>query len=87
VGRFRRRSDGKATFSARVADTGSGASAGSIKGYVDGDTAIVSIDPDTARITGRSRKVLKYGKHTIRLEAEDRLGNLAVKEVDLDLSR
>ncbi len=53
VGRFRRRSDGKATFTARVADTGSGASAGSIRGYVDGDTAIVSIDPDTARITGR----------------------------------
>jgi hypothetical protein len=87
VGRFRRRSDGKATFSARAADTGSGASAGSIRGYVDGDIAIVSIDPDTARITGRTRKVLKYGKHTIRLEAEDRLGNLAVKEVDLDLSR
>jgi len=87
VGRFRRRSDGKATFSARIADGGSGADAGSIKGYVDGDIAIVSIDPDTARVTGRSRKVLKYGKHTIRLEAEDRLGNLAVKEVVLDLSR
>ncbi|MFC1800372.1 M23 family metallopeptidase, partial [Candidatus Eisenbacteria bacterium] len=83
VGRFRRRSDGKATFGARIADTGSGASAGSIKGFVDGDTAIVSIDPDTARLTGRSRKPLKYGKHTIRLEAEDRLGNLAVKEVVL----
>ncbi len=87
IGRFRRRSDGKATFTARVADAGSGADAGSIKGFVDGDTAIVSIDPDTARITGRSRKPLKYGKHTIRLEAEDRLGNLAVKEVVLDLSR
>jgi hypothetical protein len=87
VGRFRRRSDGKATFTARVADTGSGASAGSIRGYVDGDIAIVSIDPDTARVTGRTRKPLKYGRHTIRLEAEDRLGNLAVKEVDLDLSR
>jgi hypothetical protein len=87
IGRFRRRSDGKATFTARVADAGSGAAAGSIKGFVDGDTAIVSIDPDTARITGRSRKPLKYGKHTIRLEAEDRLGNLAVKEVVLDLSR
>ena len=87
VGRFRRRSDGKATFTARVADSGSGASAGSIRGYVDGDTAIVSIDPDTARVTGRSRKVLKYGKHTIRLEAEDRLGNLAITEVVLDLSR
>jgi murein DD-endopeptidase MepM/ murein hydrolase activator NlpD len=87
IGRFRRRSDGKATFTARVADAGSGANAGSLKGFVDGDTAIVSIDPDTARITGRSRKPLKYGKHTIRLEAEDRLGNLAVKEVVLDLSR
>jgi hypothetical protein len=87
VGRFRRRSDGKATFTARVADTGSGASAGSIKGYVDGDIAIVSIDPDTARVTGRTRKPLQYGQHTIRLEASDRLGNLAVKEVILDLSR
>jgi hypothetical protein len=87
VGRFRRRSDGKATFTARVADKGSGASAGSIRGYVDGDIAIVSIDPDTARLTGRTRKALKYGNHTIRLEAEDRLGNLAVTEVVLDLSR
>jgi hypothetical protein len=88
IGRFRRRPhDGKATFGARTTDTGSGVDAGTVRGYVDGDVAIVGIDPDTGRVTGRTRKPLQYGKHTIRLEAEDRLGNLAVREVVLDLSR
>jgi hypothetical protein len=88
VSEFRTRpADGKATFASRITDGGSGVSAASLKAYVDGEPAIVSRDPDTGRITGRTIKPLPYGEHRIRLEAEDRLGNTSGREFTLDLSR
>jgi hypothetical protein len=83
VGRLRRRSeDGKAIFHARVADSGSGLDIGSLRAFVDDDTAIVSYDPDTGRVEGRSRKPLQSGTHRITLEAQDRVGNLTTETVE-----
>ena len=85
---FRRRpADGKATFASRITDGGSGVDAGSLRAYVDDEVAIVSIDPDTGAVGGRTTKPLPYGEHRIRLEAEDRLGNAAGKEFTISLSR
>jgi hypothetical protein len=82
-----RQPDGRATFTARVTDTGSGVDAGSIRAFVDDTVAIVGIDPDTGRLSGRTTKTLQYGEHRLRLEAEDRLGNRTTREFTLDLSR
>jgi hypothetical protein len=88
TGRLRRRaSDGKGVFSAKIGDGGSGLDSGSLKGYIDGDVAIVSYDPDTGRVSGRSRKPLKYGMHEIRLEVKDRMGNSATSETARELAR
>jgi hypothetical protein len=88
TGRLRRRaSDGKGLFSAKIRDGGSGLDSGSLKGYVDDDAAIVSYDPDTGRVSGRSRKPLKYGTHAIRLEVKDRIGNSATGETTRELAR
>ncbi len=85
---FRRRpADGKAIFASRVTDRGSGVDAGSLRAYVDDEVAIVSIDPDTGLVGGRTTKPLPYGEHRIRLEAEDRLGNASGREFALSLSR
>jgi hypothetical protein len=83
----RRPFDGKVTFSSRITDRGSGVDAGSLKAYVDNEVAIVSIDPDTGVITGRTTKPLPYGEHRFRLEARDRMGNAAGREFTVDLSR
>jgi hypothetical protein len=88
IGKLRRRShDGKATFTARVIDRGSGVNAGTIKAYVDDDMAIVSYDYDTALARGRTTKPLRYGRHRIRLEAEDWMGNVVSSEHVADLVR
>lgn len=85
---FKRTSgDGKATFRSRITDTGSGVDVGSLRAFVDEEVAIVSIDPDTGRISGRTTKALPYGPHRLRLEAEDKMGNSAGREFTLDLSR
>jgi hypothetical protein len=85
---FRRRPlDGKATFVSGISDRGSGVVTGSLRAFVDDEVAIVSVDPDTGRIDGRTTKPLPYGEHRFRLEAEDRLGNASSREFTLDLSR
>ncbi len=85
---FRRRpADGKATFASRITDGGSGVDDGSLRAYVDDEVAIVSIDPDTGVVGGRTTKPLPYGEHRIRLVAEDRLGNATDKEFTVSLSR
>jgi hypothetical protein len=61
--------------------------AGSIRAFVDDTIAIVSIDPDTGRVSGRTTKALQYGEHRLRLEAVDRLGNRTTREFTLNLSR
>jgi hypothetical protein len=85
--RLRRRPDGKAIISGKVADSGSGVDVSSIKAFVDGEVAIVSYDPDTGTIGGRTIKALQYGQHRFRLEAKDKLGNSAHIEVTADMPR
>jgi hypothetical protein len=79
--------DGKATFASRIVDRGSGVDAGSLRAFVDDDVAIVSIDPDTGVVNGRTTKPLQSGDHRIRLVAEDRMGNASVREFTVLLSR
>jgi hypothetical protein len=83
----RRAGDGKAVFTSRVTDTGAGVDAQSLRAFVDGQVAIVSIDPDTGLVGGRSIKALPSGEHRIRLEAEDRMGNKTNREFTVVLSR
>jgi len=83
----RRLADGKATFASMVSDGGSGVDAGSLRAFVDDEAAIISVDPDTGRLSGRTTKPLPYGEHRIRLEAEDRLGNASIREFTVNLSR
>jgi hypothetical protein len=73
--------DGKAVFRAKIVDSGSGLDIGSLHGSIDDDAAIVSYDPDTGMVEARSRKPLQYGIHGIRLEAKDRVGNVATHAV------
>ena len=86
-GLSRRPRDGKGVFGARVSDTGSGLDVGSLEAYIDDDVAILSYDPDTGRVTGRSTKPLQSGPHRIRLVAKDRMGNSTTSETTSELAR
>jgi hypothetical protein len=86
-GLVRRPGDGKGVFSARVADGGSGLDVGSLEAYIDGEVAIVSYDPDTGRVGGRSTKPLQSGPHRLRLVARDRMGNSTTSETTSELAR
>lgn len=86
-GLVRRPADGKGLFSALIGDEASGIDWDSLRAYVDGDIAIVTYDPDTSVVSGRSRKPLQYGTHRIRLEARDRIGNSATEEMVAELTR
>jgi hypothetical protein len=88
VGKLRLRpGDGKILFESVITDAGSGVDAATLRAFVNGETAIVAIDPDTGRVSGRSTKPLPYGQHRFRLEAEDRLGNTTSREFTVDVSR
>jgi hypothetical protein len=87
IGRLELRSaDGKALFTAKVVDEGSGIDAQSLRAYVDGEVAIVGYDFDTGRISGRTTKALHKGAHRIRLEAKDRMGNSSSREVTVEVT-
>jgi hypothetical protein len=79
--------EGKADFAARITDRASGVDLRTVRAYVDDEVAIVSIDPDTGTVAGRTTKPLPSGKHSLRLEAEDRLGNRASRDITVDLAR
>jgi hypothetical protein len=44
--------------------------------FVDGDPKASSYDPDTDRLS-RTAGRLSYGRHSVRVVAEDRAGNVA----------
>ncbi len=88
LGRLRARAaDDKGVFTAKVVDRESGLDVASLRAFIDDDVAIAGYDPDTGRLTGRSRKPLQTGQHRIRLEARDRMGNLTAVEETVDLIR
>jgi murein DD-endopeptidase MepM/ murein hydrolase activator NlpD len=79
--------DGTLVFAGSTADRGSGIDTRRIRAYIDGEPAVAGYDPDSGRIEVRSTKPLPYGRHSLRLEAEDRIGNLARREVERELLR
>lgn len=82
-----RKRDGTLAFSGNAHDSGSGIDSGSIRASIDGEAAIASYDPDTGGIKVRSTKPLPFGRHRLRLEAQDRIGNLGSIEIERDLLR
>jgi hypothetical protein len=85
AGTASRKRDGTVVFSGKAHDPGSGIDSGSIRASIDGEAAIASYDPDTGAISVRSTKPLPLGRHRLRLEAQDRIGNLGSVEVERDL--
>jgi len=79
------REDGRYVFTARAHDEGSGIDSGTIRAFVDGETAIAGYDPDTGVITGRTTKRLREGPHRFTLEVKDRMGNRTSAEHTLSL--
>jgi hypothetical protein len=79
------RGDGRYLFTARASDEGSGIDSGTIRVFVDGETAIAGYDPDTGVITGRTTKRLREGPHRFTLEVKDRMGNRTSTEHTLSL--
>jgi hypothetical protein len=79
------RDDGRYIFTARVSDEASGIDSGTIRAFVDGETAIAGYDPDTGIITGRTTKRLREGSHRFTLEVKDRMGNRTSTEYTLSL--
>ena len=85
TGSLVRRRDGTGIFTASASDGGSGIDTGTIRASVDDQPAIAAYDPDTGKISVRTTKPLPYGRHRLRLEANDRLGNTAHSEIVRDL--
>lgn len=81
------RRDGTLTFAGSTSDRGSGLDSHTIRAYIDGEPAVAAYDPDSGRIDVRSTKPLPYGSHSLRLEAEDRIGNLAQSQVERVIAR
>jgi hypothetical protein len=81
------RRDGTLVFAGSTSDRGSGIDTGTIRAWIDGEPAVAGYDPDSGRIDVRSTKPLPYGGHSLRLEAKDRIGNLAQREVERELLR
>lgn len=79
--------DGTVTFSGSAHDAGSGIDSRLIGASIDGEAAVASYDPDTGRIGVRSTKPLPLGRHRLRLEAQDRIGNLGSVEIERELLR
>jgi hypothetical protein len=87
LGGIRSRADGKAEFSARISDRGSGVDPGSIRVYINGEKGIAGWDPDTGRVRCRTTKTLPPGEHRLKLEVTDRLGNTSSREAAVSLLR
>jgi hypothetical protein len=72
-------------FAARVADAGAGLSAPDQSVFLDGRRVPAEYDPEAGRLTWRPRARIPAGKHELRFEAVDRLGNRATKATALEV--
>jgi hypothetical protein len=72
-------------FAASLRDRGAGLSAGDQAAYLDDRRVPAEYDPESGRLTWRPRARIAPGRHTLRFEAVDRLGNRAVKAVALEV--
>lgn len=85
TGSLARKRNGTGIFTAHVSDGGSGVDSRTVRAFVDDEVAIASYDPDTGKISVRTIKPLPYGRHRLRLEAEDKLGNTGRSEIQQEL--
>jgi len=72
-------------FSARIRDEGAGLSPGDQAILLDDRRVPAEYDPEAGRLTWRPRTRIAAGRHTLRFEAVDRLGNRAVTTVPLEV--
>ncbi|MEP7028993.1 MAG: M23 family metallopeptidase [Candidatus Eisenbacteria bacterium] len=71
--------------SAAIKDRGAGLSAREQSIFVDGRRVPAEYDSEAGRLTWRPRAGLAPGRHSVRIEAVDRLGNRAVATVPLEV--
>jgi hypothetical protein len=72
---------------ARVVDDGVGLEWRNISMTLDGRSVIAEWDPESERLTGYLRSPLPTGRHELVVEAADRVGNRARKELRFTASR
>jgi hypothetical protein len=80
-----RGSDAQPAFAARIRDEGAGLSPGDQAIYLDEKRVPAEYDPEAGRLTWRPRARIAAGRHTLRIEAVDRLGNRATSTVPLEV--
>ncbi len=69
---------GRPSIRVTITDRGSGFGWSDITTEIDGITQIVVFDPESARLSGRSRRALAPGEHTLLVRVRDRAGNTSV---------
>jgi hypothetical protein len=72
---------------ARITDRGSGFGWSDIQTAIDGVPQIVVFDPEASTLSGRSRRDLPPGRHTLMIRVTDRAGNTRTVERMFDVSR
>ncbi len=72
-------------FSAALRDRGAGLAAADQAIYLDERRVPAEFDSEAGRLTWRPRARIASGRHVLRIEAVDRLGNRAVKAVPLEV--
>ena len=80
-----RAGDERPAFGVRVADEGSGLSATDQAVYLDERRVPAEYDPEGGRLTWRPRARIGSGRHVLRFEAVDRLGNRSTSTVSLEV--
>jgi len=70
---------------AAIKDHGAGLSAREQSIYVDDRRVPAEYDPEAGRLTWRPRARIASGRHVVRIEAVDRMGNRAVATVPLEV--
>jgi len=80
-----RAQDERPAFSARIADSGSGLAPDDQSIFLDDRRVPAEYDPEAGRLTWRPRARIASGRHLLRIEAVDRLGNRAGTTVPLEV--
>jgi hypothetical protein len=80
-----RATDTQPAFAARIRDDGAGLSPADQAIYLDEKRVPAEYDPEAGRLTWRPRARIAAGRHALRVEAVDRLGNRATSTVPLEV--
>ena len=74
-----------AAFAARIADAGAGLAPADQSIFLDGRRVPAEYDPESGRLTWRPRARPASGRHELRIDAVDRLGNRATRVAALEV--